>query len=89
MPRPTTVLLADDDKLTLKAQVGPGAAFVEFHAYYDGSLQEGDYVTHGQYVGTIAPAYEAAAGSNARRAISSCRGSTRTVLQESHRCRAA
>ena len=29
-------LVVNDDKLTLKAQVGPGAAFVEFHAYYDG-----------------------------------------------------
>ncbi len=29
-------LVVNDDKVTLKAQVGPGAAFVEFHAYYDG-----------------------------------------------------
>lgn len=45
--------------------MGNGYAFAMFHAYYDGSLKEGDYVTQGQYVGTIAPAYEAAAGSNA------------------------
>jgi uncharacterized protein YraI len=43
--------------------MGNGYAFAMFHAYYDGSLQEGDYITQGQYVGTIAPAYEAAAGS--------------------------
>lgn len=45
--------------------MGNGYAFAMFHAYYDGSLQEGDTVSQGQYIGTIAPAYEAAAGSNA------------------------
>ena len=29
-------LVVNDDKLTLQAQVEAGAAFVEFHAYYDG-----------------------------------------------------
>jgi uncharacterized protein YgiM (DUF1202 family) len=43
--------------------MGNGYAFAMFHAYYDGSLQEGDTVAQGQYLGTIAPAYEAAAGS--------------------------
>ena len=29
-------LLVNNNKLTLAAQVGPGASYVEFHAYYDG-----------------------------------------------------
>jgi uncharacterized protein YgiM (DUF1202 family) len=45
--------------------MGNGYAFAMFHAYYDGGLQEGDTVTQGQYIGTIAPAGEAASGSNA------------------------
>ena len=39
-----------------------GYAIAMFHAYYDGSLSEGQAVSQGQYLGTIAPAYEAAAG---------------------------
>ena len=47
----------------ISIDMGNGYAFAMFHAYYDGSLSEGDYVTQGQYLGTIAPAYEASAGS--------------------------
>jgi uncharacterized protein YraI len=50
--------------------MGNGYAFAMFHAYYDAGLKEGDYVTQGQYMGTIAPAYQAAAGSNAHLHIS-------------------
>jgi murein DD-endopeptidase MepM/ murein hydrolase activator NlpD len=48
----------------ISIDMGNGYAFAMFHAYYDGSLQEGDFISQGQYIGTIAPAYEAAAGSN-------------------------
>lgn len=44
--------------------MGNGYAFAMFHAYYDSSLNVGDTITQGQYVGTIAPAYQAAAGSS-------------------------
>ncbi len=36
------MLLVNNDSLTLKAQVEPGAAFVEFHAYYDGYDDDND-----------------------------------------------
>ena len=36
------MLLVNNDKLTLKAQVEPGAAFVEFHAYYEGYDDDND-----------------------------------------------
>lgn len=42
--------------------MGNGYAFAMFHAFYDDSLQEGDTVVQGQYLGTIAPAGQAAAG---------------------------
>lgn len=45
--------------------MGNGYAFAMFHAYYDGSLREGDTVSQGQYIGTIAPAGQAASGSHA------------------------
>ncbi len=45
--------------------MGNGYAFAMFHAYYDGSLKEGDTVSQGQYVGTIAPDGEASSGSTA------------------------
>jgi len=43
--------------------IGNGYAFAMFHAYYDGGLSEGQQVGQGQYLGTVAPAWEAAAGS--------------------------
>lgn len=60
-----TIRWFDESTGGVSIDMGNGYAFAMFHAYYDGSLQEGDYVTQGQYIGTIAPAYEAAAGSNA------------------------
>jgi uncharacterized protein YgiM (DUF1202 family) len=47
----------------ISIDMGNGYAFAMFHAYYDGSLTEGQQISQGQYLGTIAPAYEAAAGS--------------------------
>lgn len=48
----------------ISIDMGNGYAFAMFHAYYDAGLREGDYVSQGQYVGTIAPAYQTAVGSN-------------------------
>lgn len=48
----------------ISIDMGDGYAFAMFHAYYDPGLRVGDTVTQGQYVGTIAPAYQAAAGSS-------------------------
>jgi len=47
----------------ISIDMGNGYAFAMFHAYYDGSLTEGQQISQGQYLGTIAPAWEAAAGS--------------------------
>jgi uncharacterized protein YgiM (DUF1202 family) len=60
-----TVRWFDPSTGGISIDLGNGYAFAMFHAYYDGSIQEGDYISQGQYVGTIAPPYEAAAGSNA------------------------
>jgi len=38
-------LLVNNDSLTLKAQVGAGAKYVEFHAYYDGYDDDNDGAT--------------------------------------------
>lgn len=42
--------------------MGNGYAFAIFHAYYDGSLTEGQTLTQGQYIGTVAPDGEASNG---------------------------
>jgi uncharacterized protein YgiM (DUF1202 family) len=43
--------------------MGDGLAFAFFHAVMDPSIQEGDTITQGQYLGTIAPAGQFGAGS--------------------------
>ena len=47
----------------ISIDMGNGYAFAMFHAYYDGGLTEGQQIAQGQYIGTVAPAWEAAAGS--------------------------
>ena len=42
--------------------MGNGYAFAIFHAYYDPSLTEGQALTQGQYIGTVAPDGEASNG---------------------------
>ena len=54
----------------ISIDMGNGYAFAMFHAYYDSSLKEGDAVSQGQYIGTIAPAGEGASGSTAHLHIS-------------------
>jgi SH3-like domain-containing protein len=44
--------------------MGDGLAFAFFHVVMDPSIQEGDTLTKGQYLGTIAPAGQFGAGSN-------------------------
>lgn len=44
--------------------MGDDLAFAFFHTVMDPSIQEGDTITQGQYLGTIAPAYQFGAGSN-------------------------
>lgn len=40
------MLLVNDDKVTLKANVGPGAKVVEFHAFYEGYDDDNDGIRH-------------------------------------------
>ena len=45
--------------------MGDGLAYAFFHARLDPGISEGDTITQGQYMGTIAPAGEAGSGSSA------------------------
>ncbi|MEJ7900871.1 MAG: SH3 domain-containing protein [Thermomicrobiales bacterium] len=60
-----TVRWIDEATGGMSIYMGNGLAYAFFHARLDPGIQEGDTVTQGQYLGTIAPAGEAASGSSA------------------------
>lgn len=60
-----TVRWIDEATGGMSIYMGDGLAYAFFHARLDPGIQEGDTITQGQYMGTIAPAGEAASGSSA------------------------
>jgi murein DD-endopeptidase MepM/ murein hydrolase activator NlpD len=60
-----TIRWIDESTGGMSIYMGNGLAYAYFHTRIDPSLQEGDTVTQGQYMGTIAPAGEAGSGSSA------------------------
>jgi uncharacterized protein YraI len=57
-----TIRWIDEATGGMSIYLGDGLAYAFFHARLDPGLQEGDTVTQGQYLGTIAPAGEAGNG---------------------------
>jgi len=60
-----TVRWIDEATGGMSISMGDGLAYAYFHTRIDPGIQEGDTITQGQYMGTIAPAGEAASGSSA------------------------
>jgi uncharacterized protein YgiM (DUF1202 family) len=60
-----TVRWIDEAFGGMSIYMGNGLAYAYFHTRIDPSIQEGDTITQGQYMGTIAPAGEAGSGSSA------------------------
>jgi len=60
-----TVRWIDEATGGMSISMGAGLAYAFFHARLDPGIEEGDTVTQGQYLGTIAPAGEAGSGSSA------------------------
>lgn len=60
-----TVRWIDEASGGMSISMGDGLAYAFFHAQLDPGISEGDTITQGQYMGTIAPAGEAGSGSSA------------------------
>jgi uncharacterized protein YraI len=60
-----TVRWIDESTGGMSIYMGNGLAYAYFHTRIDPGIQEGDTITQGQYMGTIAPAGEAGSGSSA------------------------
>lgn len=60
-----TVRWIDEATGGMSISMGDGLAYAFFHARIDPGIDEGDTIALGQYMGTIAPAGEAASGSSA------------------------
>ncbi len=60
-----TVRWIDEATGGMSIYMGDGLAYAYFHTRIDPSISEGETITQGQYMGTIAPAGEAASGSSA------------------------
>lgn len=60
-----TVRWIDEATGGMSIYMGDSLAYAYFHTRIDPGISEGDTITQGQYMGTIAPAGEAASGSSA------------------------
>ena len=60
-----TVRWIDESTGGMSIDIGSGLAYAFFHARLDPGIREGDVIAQGQFMGTIAPAGEAASGSSA------------------------